>query len=173
MKTVLVTGGIASGKSAVCAHLQGLGLPVYDCDSRAKALYDEIPNLKARVEKALGLPFSEIGVIFSDAGRREAVEAVVFPEVLKDIRRWKSGLGDAPLCFIESAIAAQKSIFDAEWDEVWMVEAPLEKRIMRNPKTAERAAAQHPEDVKADIVIMNDGSLEELDAKIDNILKSI
>ena len=57
MKTVLITGGIASGKSAVCARLKALGLPVYDCDSRTKALYDEIPGLKARIEKAIGLPF--------------------------------------------------------------------------------------------------------------------
>ncbi|MBO4595549.1 MAG: dephospho-CoA kinase [Bacteroidales bacterium] len=173
MKTVLVTGGIASGKSAVCARLRALGLPVYDCDSRTKALYDEIPDLKARIEKAIGLPFAEVGIIFSDAAKREALEAVVFPEVLADIRRWKAGLGDASVAFIESAIAASKPVFDGEWDEIWRVDAPMAMRIARNPRTAERAAAQDPASVKADLIIENDGSLEELNSKIDNILKSI
>lgn len=172
MKTVLVTGGIASGKSVVCRHLASLGYPVYDCDSRAKALYDEVPGLKARAEKAVGLPFSQFGVIFSDASAREALEAVVFPEVLADILRWKSGLGHSGIAFIESAIAAERPMLAPVYDEVWLVTAPLPLRLERNLKAAERIAAQHPEDVKADVTILNDGSKEELKAKIDNILKA-
>ena len=172
MKTVLVTGGIGSGKSAACKHLASLGYPVYDCDSRAKALYDEVPGLKARAEKAVGLPFEQFGVIFSDAARREALEAVVFPAVEEDILRWKASLADCDLCFIESAIAAEKPRFKDFYDEVWLLDAPLQLRLERNARAAERIAAQHPEDVKADIRIINDGSKEELYLKIDNILKA-
>ena len=39
MRTVAVTGGIGSGKSAVCAILSSRGVPVYDSDSAAKGLY--------------------------------------------------------------------------------------------------------------------------------------
>ena len=90
MKTVLVTGGIASGKSELCRYLSSKGFAVYDSDSRTKALYDSVPGLKERVEDALGVPFSEIGIIFSDDARREKLEAVVYPEVLKDFLEWKS-----------------------------------------------------------------------------------
>ena len=38
MKTGIVTGGIGSGKSAVCAYLASRGVPVYDSDTRAMAL---------------------------------------------------------------------------------------------------------------------------------------
>ena len=54
MKTVLVTGGIGSGKSAVCAYLASRGVPVYDSDSRTKALYDTDPALLPALEKAFG-----------------------------------------------------------------------------------------------------------------------
>ena len=172
MKTVLLTGGIASGKSEACRHLASLGYPVYDCDSRAKALYDEVPGLKARAEKAAGLPFERFGAIFEDEARREALEAVVYPEVLADILRWKDGLGKCGICFIESAVAAERPLFEGLFDEVWMVTAPLDLRLARNPKAAGRIGAQHPESVMTDIVIENDGSLEELNAKIDNILKT-
>ena len=33
-----VTGGIGSGKSLVCKVFSALGVPVYDADSRAKAI---------------------------------------------------------------------------------------------------------------------------------------
>ena len=54
MKTVIVTGGIGSGKSAVCALLKKRGVPVYDCDAKAKELYGRRPSLVSRLEKALG-----------------------------------------------------------------------------------------------------------------------
>ena len=50
MRTILVTGGIASGKSEVCAHLQAKGYPVYDCDSRTKGLYATVPGLPHLLE---------------------------------------------------------------------------------------------------------------------------
>ena len=67
MKTILVTGGIASGKSEVCRYLASKGLPVYDSDSRTKALYGSVPGLVERIEAAIGVPFAQIGVIFSTA----------------------------------------------------------------------------------------------------------
>ena len=52
--TVLVTGGIGSGKSEVCRVLASRGVPVYDSDSRTKGLYDAVPGLAGKVDAALG-----------------------------------------------------------------------------------------------------------------------
>ena len=173
MKTVLITGGIASGKSEVCRWLASKGLPVYDSDSRTKALYDSVPGLKARVEEAIGLPFAQIGVIFEDAAKREALEAVVYPEVLKDFLGWRAAQ-TGPAVFFESAIALEKPIFDGLWDEVWLVRAPLEQRLARNPRTAARLASQKETgEEQADVVIENDSSLEELHKKVDNLLNDM
>ena len=173
MKTVLVTGGIASGKSELCRYLSSKGFAVYDSDSRTKALYDSVPGLKERVEDALGVPFSEIGIIFSDDARREKLEAVVYPEVLKDFLEWKSSQAGRAV-FFESAVAASKAVFDGQWDEVWLVRAPLEARLERNPKTAGRLSSQTEVDAtQADVVIDNDSSLEELHKKVDKLINDM
>ena len=173
MKTVLVTGGIASGKSELCRYLSSKGFAVYDSDSRTKALYDSVPGLKERVEDALGVPFSEIGIIFSDDARREKLEAVVYPEVLKDFLEWKSSQAGRAV-FFESAVAASKAVFDGQWDEIWLVRAPLEARLERNPKTAGRLSSQTEVDAtQADVVIDNDSSLEELHKKVDILINDM
>lgn len=173
MKTVLVTGGIASGKSELCRYLSSKGFAVYDSDSRTKALYESVPGLKERVEDALGVPFSEIGIIFSDDARREKLEAVVYPEVLKDFLEWKSSQAGRAV-FFESAVAASKAVFDGQWDEIWLVRAPLEARLKRNPKTAGRLSSQTEVDAtQADVVIDNDSSLEELHKKVDKLINDM
>ncbi|MBP5636601.1 MAG: dephospho-CoA kinase, partial [Bacteroidales bacterium] len=54
-RTVILTGGIGSGKSVVAAMLSERGIPVYDSDSRTKALYDSEPSLVYAIEEALGV----------------------------------------------------------------------------------------------------------------------
>ena len=54
MRTVAVTGGIGSGKSVVCSVLSERGIPVFDCDSEAKALYSKDASLLSAVENAFG-----------------------------------------------------------------------------------------------------------------------
>ena len=173
MKTILVTGGIASGKSEVCRYLSSKGFAVYDSDSRTKSLYDSVPGLKKKVEEAIGVPFSQIAVIFKDAAKREALERVVYPEVLKDFTLWREKIAGQAV-FFESAIALEKPIFDALWDEVWLVRAPLSGRMSRNPATAERLASQKEIDPeRADVIIDNDSSLEDLHKKLDNLINEM
>ncbi len=171
MKTVLVTGGIASGKSEVCRYLASKGYPTYDCDSRTKALYESVPGLKRKVEEATSLPFGEIGAIFSDPAKREALEAVVYPEVLKDLEAWKGGL-NCRMAFVESAIMLEKPLFNGCYDTVLLVRAPMDARLGRNPRTAERAASQHLPD-EADYMIDNDSDLETLHSRIDIFLNDM
>ena len=155
METILITGGIASGKSVVCRYLESKGYPVYDCDSRTKALYENVPGLKEKVEEAIGVPFSRIAVIFEYPCKREALEALVYPLVVEDIRKWLSEQ-DSEIAFIESAIALDK---------------PLEQRLRRNRHTAERAVTQRlPDPSEADETINNDSTLESLYRQIDNLI---
>ena len=173
MKTILVTGGIASGKSEVCRYLASKGLPVYDSDSRTKALYGSVPGLVERIEAAIGVPFAQIGVIFSDRTRREALEAVVYPEVIRDFEAWRAEQEGAETVFLESAIAAEKPHLRCLYDRILLIRAPLEERLKRNPKTAGRLSAQSPQSIRADHTIDNDGSLEALHKKIDAYLKTL
>lgn len=169
MKTVLVTGPIGSGKSEVCRYLASKGWPVYDCDSRTKALYDSVPGLKTDIEEALGVRWEDIGIIFTDSLRREKLERMVYPLVLADIASWKSGL-DSGLAFIESAVAMDKREFDGVYDEVLLVTADYDLRRRRNPKAAQRDALQTHDRSRADHIIENDSTIEELHKKTDELL---
>ncbi len=169
MKTTLITGGIGSGKSEVCRYLQGRGFPVYDCDSRCKALYESVPGLKDCIESALGIPFNSLNLIFEDEEKRETLESIVFPLLLEDIDVWKSGLS-SDRCFIESATATGKPAFDGVYDDVWIVRAEYDTRLGRNPKVAQRDFLQVFDLSKAARIIDNDGTLEELYKKTDSLI---
>ena len=172
MTTVLVTGPIGGGKSTVCYRLAKSGFPVYDCDSRCKALYDSVPGLKDRIENELGLPFAELGRIFSDSVMREKLEAMVYPLLVRDIEEWKASL-NADTAFIESAVALEKPAFHHLWDKVLLVTAPYSSRIVRNPRVAQRDSLQSFDQAEIDYTIINDSDLGSLNSKIDIFLESL
>ena len=172
MTTVLVTGPIGGGKSTACRHLASLGWPVYDCDSRCKALYGSVPGLKGRIEVELGIPFAELWRIFSEPELREKLESIVYPLLLKDFTDWKASL-DSPLAFVESAIALEKPIFDGTYDIVLLITSPAAVRALRNPEAPVRGALQHFPRTRVNRTIRNDSTPEALYSKIDKYLKTI
>ena len=179
MKTVLLTGPVGSGKSAVSALLREQGIPVYDSDVRTKALYDRRPALVRRLEQALGVPLLNAQgsldraalarCIFADDAAREKLEAIVYPAVLQDFRRWRSRQ-KAPFVVLESAVAHTKPVFDGVWDVAVLVTAPPELRISRvmarsgwsrEQVLARMRAQSFPEDAFQEVIV-NDGSREQL-----------
>ena len=169
MRTILVTGPIGSGKSEACRYLASLGFPVYECDARTKMLYSLVPGLKCSIEERLGLPWSQIGTVFSDPDKLRTLEEMVYPHVLEDLKAWKTAQ-TAPLLFVESAIALDKPQFDGLYDAVLLVTAPYELRVQRNPKAAERDALQTYDPARIDWRIDNDGTQEELFIKIRKLI---
>ncbi|MCR4824289.1 MAG: dephospho-CoA kinase [Bacteroidales bacterium] len=168
-KTILVTGPIGSGKSLACRYLASLDFPVYECDARTKMLYSLVPGLKCSIEERLDLPWSQIGQVFSAPDKLRTLEEMVYPYVVEDLRAWKAQQ-TAPLLFIESAIALDKPQFDALYDEVLLVTAPLELRVRRNPKAAERDALQSFDPARIQYTLGNEGTPEELYIKIRQLI---
>ena len=187
MKTVIVTGGIGSGKSAVCALLRQRGIPVYDCDSRVKELYDEDPALVPALEEVMGVPLrNKAGKldkaalarrIFPDKAAREAVEAKVYPALLKDFQAWRAAQKKAPFVALESAVILSKPLFRGLADGVVLVDAPEEIRLRRamerdgatEEAVRERMAAQQPV-IPADACILrNDGTPEDLRKEVERV----
>ena len=177
MLTVIVTGGIGSGKSAVCALLSKRGIPVYDSDSRTKALYDSVPGLKERIEAELGVPFSSLAkIIFSNSEAREKLEAIVYPLVRADFEAWRDAQKDAPFVVLESAIILSKPIFDGLADAVVAVTASEDVRLKRligrgltEEDARRRMASQCIDLSKADVVIHNDGTLQNLSRRVGRV----
>lgn len=207
-RTVILTGGIGSGKSVVAAMLSERGIPVYDSDSRTKALYDSEPSLVPAIEEALGVSLRKgadgncatgspkelahpgspscpapldrrllASIIFNDMAAREKLEAVVYPFVLQDFLRWKESFPAAPFVVLESAVILSKPAFSALADAatVVLVKASLQVRLARvqerdgsSPEEAlARIGSQDPvPESRADIVIDNSGSLEDLSTAV-------
>lgn len=172
MTTILVTGPIGGGKSTVCNYLVQKGLPVYDCDSRCKLLYDSVPGLKGRIESELGIPFEDLGIIFTDAKRRALLESIVYPLLAEDIRQWKAGLSGR-VAFIESANATDKPVFDSLYDKVLLVTAYKSLRFKRSSKASERDPLQTFNSSRADFIIKNNASRKALYDSVDNFLTTM
>mgnify|MGYP002626892075 CR=1 FL=1 len=172
MTTVLVTGPMGSGKSLACAYLESEGFPVYDCDSRCKALYDSVPGLRARIESELGIPMGELGRIFTSDSLRSRLEAIVYPILAGDIRAWKDSQSSA-VAFIESATALGRPEFEGLWDRVLKISAPASLRSARKPESARRSALQRFPAALVDRTIRNNGTPGELYRKIDTYLKTL
>jgi len=189
MKTVIVTGGIGSGKSAVCALLRERGIPVYDCDARTKELYDVDPELVPRLEAVLDVPLrGEDGrlnrkalaqIIFSDPSARRKVEEEVYPALLAHFKAWRQAQ-EAPFVVLESAIILSKPVFDGVADAVVLVTASekvrLQRAMKRDGATREqvlaRMQAQPPDAPRADCILRNEGTLEDLRKEVERVFFS-
>ncbi len=187
MLKVGLTGNIAAGKSSVVRTWRSLGAAVVDADELARrAVEPGTPGLR-RIEETWGPGVLDAsgaldrgalrGIVFADPEARARLEAIVHPAVsaLRDeeYRRAEEAgaslvVADIPLLF-EVGLAG-------EFDVVVLVDAPEEERLRRmvedrglDPEEARRmVAAQMPAELKrarADVVIDNSGSRDELEAR--------
>ncbi|MCR5826941.1 MAG: dephospho-CoA kinase [Bacteroidales bacterium] len=133
------TGGIGSGKTNVVRTFESLGIPGYDCDTRAKELYDEDAELLAEVARIAGddvivegrLDRSRLAArIFRDRDMLSALESVVHPAVIRDFSRWLQEQ-NTKLVIFESAILLDKPYLREIADFLLLVTAPREVRIAR------------------------------------------
>ena len=178
MKLIAISGGIGSGKSVIAGIVQVMGYPVYDCDSRAKALMTVDDELRRQLIAAFGqatyLPNGQLNrehlskVAFTDDEALARLNSLVHPATLNDIHRWarQQAKDGASVAFVETAILRTSGLNHVV-DNVWHVAAPVDvrvKRVMtRSGLTAQqvldRIAAQQAEELidNNDKIIINDG----------------
>lgn len=191
---VALTGNIASGKSTVTAIWRELGAVVIDADVLARAAVEPGTEAFQRVIDEFGDGIVKDGridrhalrvLVFDDAEKRQRLEAIVHPEVgrlrqAEETRLAAAGervvVNDIPLLF-EVGMENQFGV-------VVLVDAPAPQRIARIVETrgisAEEAqrmvAAQMPAHEKrlpATYVIDNNGTLDELRAKAQQVWTEI
>jgi dephospho-CoA kinase len=167
MQRLGLTGGIASGKSAVAAMLRDLGFAVLDADSLAhkliepgQAAYDEVLQEFGQTVVA---PDGRIdraklsAIVFNDRAKLDRLNAIVHPRVAEVVFRqfedWeRQGTRDA--AFVEAALLIESGIHESldglivAWCEP---EQQLERLLARGLNEAEarrRIAAQLPVEEK-------------------------
>lgn len=134
-----LTGGIGAGKSVVSRILRLKGFPVYDCDSEARRLMEENPEIKLRLCERFGQSvYGPSGLcrprlaelVFSDQESLDWLNSLVHAAVRRDICRWMQDDADSDVMFVESAIMRVSGL-DRMCEEIWIVDAPEELRIAR------------------------------------------
>lgn len=138
--TLGITGGIGSGKSLISRLLRLLyGIPVYDCDTAAKTLYDTDADLRDDLIGLLGKALYDTprgtlnrpllaDIIFNNKEKMTAVESLVHPRVLKDFIKWRTDSATQVVA-VESAILLKSIVVDS-CDAVLFVEADKAERLL-------------------------------------------
>lgn len=187
MTTLGVTGGIGSGKTTVCGFLEEQGARVFYADLEAKRLMEEDEDVREEIVKAFGPDAYRADQsldrvflaeqVFGDRERLERLNEIVHPRVFEAFAaaEERAEEGDVSLLVHEAAL-----LFEAGGDEhvdvTAAVVAPDADRIARvverdevtPEEVQERMGHQLPQNElrrRADYVIENDGSLEELRRK--------
>ena len=190
-----LTGGIASGKSAVASMLRELGFPVLDADSISHRLmepgqpaHDEIlrelgpdvANASGRIDRA-----KLAAVVFADPGKLARLNAILHPRVeqamLLQFDAWqRSGFRDA--VFVEAALLVEAG-FTKHLDGLVVTfctpAQQLERLLARGMSEVEarrRIAAQLPIDEKlrhATYTIDCSGSLDASRAQVESLAANL
>ena len=134
-----VTGGIGVGKSTVCQIFSCLGVPIYDADQRAKALYSENLKLQKELIQKYGTAIYKNGaihtellgkVIFTDKQELQWLNALVHPLIFEDYEHWCQQNEDAIYTIKEAAIMFESGS-DKNVDAVIGVFSPEALRMER------------------------------------------
>lgn len=176
-----LTGGIATGKSTVRRMLERLGAETIDADRIAHAVIEPGGPAYQAVVEAFGpeilrpdgtIDRQKLGaIVFRDREALKRLEALTHPAIGAEINR-RLAASNAEVVVIE-AIKLIESGMHTRGDALWIVTAPREEQIRRlmrdrglsRAEAEQRIDAQSPIEPKlplADVVIRNDGSLEDL-----------
>jgi dephospho-CoA kinase len=186
MKTVIVTGGIGSGKSYISKMLKAMyGIPVFDTDTYGKyaMTYDLI--IKDKITKIIGKEsYNNNGslnrdfissVIFNDDGTRKWLENLIKEKVHEYFDEFKKEYENNLYCIYECANinANLKDLPAHEIDYILCVFADKTIRTMRvisrnkwsNEKVEKIMSVQHSDDfylsIASDIILNNGNNIED------------
>ena len=187
-----LTGGIASGKSTVSNLFRKYGIEIVDADKVAK----EVSEKKESIEKISNIFGKDIldsdGKIVREKLREKAfknrellqeLNKIIHPQVMEYFKRKKEEnskdeilIFDIPLLYETKVECLYGKIIVGGGD----VQKQIRRVVARDGSSEELAKKiifnQMPLDEKikkADIVIMNDGTLDELEAKVMKIYREL
>ena len=173
---VAVTGGIGAGKSEVLRAFARRGVPTISADEIVHELIAGDPDVRAALEERFGTTDrARIGeVVFADRDELAWLEALLHPRVVARRDEWLAGV-DAPVAVAEIPLLYETG-GEHEADAVVVVTAPAELRRGRSAAVDQRSARLIPDEEKAaraDFVYVNDGTLEQLDAFVGDVLAQL
>ncbi len=192
---VALTGGLGAGKSTALAALERLGAAVISTDDVVHDLYRSEPVVKA-VSARFGPAVAPSGVIsreavaarvFADPREREWLEALLWPLVRERISAWREATIaaslESPLVSPPSALVVEvpllfesggEGLYDASItilaDDA-LRRARARARGHQDVSARERRQlTQEQKAARSTFVVVNDGTIEELESKLSELL---
>jgi len=195
MKIIGLTGPIGAGKDEAAEILKRLGAHIIDADKVAHEMYafqspvwqEMIKTFGSKILKRGGeINRKKLGeIVFSDQRKLKELDSIVHPalkeEIIKIADSRKSKVDSkARMVVINAAVLKEIGLADYV-DKVWVILASKEKRIKRLLKSGlskEEALRRINAQVSqkdylkmADVVVKNEGTLKQLDAKVQACLE--
>jgi dephospho-CoA kinase len=184
-----LTGGIGAGKSEALAVFERLGAATLSTDRVAHDLLDD-DEVRAALVDRWGEDIAPAGevdrdkvseIVFNDRHELAWLESVTHPRVGLHVLEWRQSLGEeVPLAVVEVPLLFEAAMEDA-FDETVAVVAADELRDARLRERGQgglagREARQLDQEEKvrrADHVIRNDASLQELESQVDRLIEQL
>ena len=183
-----LTGGIASGKSTVSSLLKELGACIIDVDEVGRGVVEKGEKAYNEIVDYFGneilLPDGGINrkalghIVFSDSNKLKKLNSITHPHIIdrvKEIIR-KCKAEGIEIIVVDAAILIEMGLHTV-CDTIWLVSVNREtqlKRLMERDKypyeeANNRIKAQLSDEKKsryADVIIDNNGSLDELKEEV-------
>ncbi len=188
LRKVAVTGTVASGKSSVCRILEKYGAYVVSADNIVHEFLKSDKNLNRKVIQLLGsdvvvgknIDRAEIAKkVFSNEELLQKLEMVIHPEVKKELERlYKAAVARGEHRFFVAEIPL---LFECGWEESYDATIAVlankeicKQRFLSQNKGGEdqfdrrnrRMLSPEEKARRADFVIINEGSLENLEQQV-------
>ncbi|UXA54229.1 dephospho-CoA kinase [Xanthomonas prunicola] len=150
-----LTGGIASGKSALAAEFEKLGVPVIDADVVARQVVAPGPILD-EIVRHFGRDILLVDgtldrralrqIVFDNATQRKALENITHPAIRAELQRAALATEGSYVIVAIPLLAEADGRNAYPWlDRILAIDAPIQmqrERLMRRDKTTPSLAAQ-------------------------------
>lgn len=193
MVRIGLTGGIGSGKSTVAGMLEARGAVIIDADAIARGLVEPgQPALVALVDEfgeSILQPDGSLSraslasLAFRDPGTTDRLNAIMHPLIAEESRRLMESAPSGAVVVYDMPLlveTGQQSLVDmvvvVDVPEEMQVERAVCLRGLEAEDVRRRMAVQATRDERqavADVVIENSGSLDETEAQVDRLWRTL
>lgn len=187
MLTVALTGGIGSGKSLVGEYFEALGALVIDSDQLAREVIERgsegydlvVARFGDRILKDGEIDRSALArIVFDDAAARRDLEEIIHPrvrarsqEIMSQASSQAVVINQIPLLFETGGANRFDVVITIEADEQLRIQRAVARGLKEYEvrKRIASQAAQSDRESIADVVIVNDGTKEELLSQVEKL----